>query len=76
VTDIRSEVAGTVTEILVRPGEPVAPDQVLAVLESMKMEIPVAAPSRGTVREIRIVVGDVVDDGDVLLRLDPESVTL
>jgi acetyl-CoA carboxylase biotin carboxyl carrier protein len=37
------------------------------MLESMKMEIPVLAPHAGTVSAIRTAVGDVVQDGDVMV---------
>jgi acetyl-CoA carboxylase biotin carboxyl carrier protein len=40
------------------------------VLESMKMEIPVEAPSAGTVSEIRVGEGDSVEEGDSLAILD------
>ncbi|MGY9024842.1 MAG: biotin/lipoyl-containing protein, partial [Candidatus Nanopelagicales bacterium] len=41
----------------------------LLVLESMKMEIPVLAESAGVVSEFAVVVGDVVNEGDLLVIL-------
>ena len=41
------------------------------LLESMKMEIPVHAEVAGTVTAIRVSVGDVVREGDVLVEIDP-----
>ena len=40
------------------------------LLESMKMEIPMLAERSGTVTAIKVTVGDVVQDGDVLVVLD------
>jgi biotin carboxyl carrier protein len=45
-------------------------DDVLLVLESMKMEIPVMAPVSGTVRELRVKEQDVVKEGQVLAVID------
>jgi acetyl-CoA carboxylase biotin carboxyl carrier protein len=41
------------------------------ILESMKMEMPVEAPEAGTVSAILVKPGASVEEGDVLLRLDP-----
>ena len=43
---------------------------VILIIESMKMEIPVEAPSAGTIREIRAAEGDSIEEGDVLAVLD------
>ena len=45
-------------------------DDVLMVLESMKMEIPVTAPVAGTVREVKVKEQDVVKEGQVLAVID------
>jgi biotin carboxyl carrier protein len=49
----------------------VAADDVLMILESMKMEVPVTAPVAGRVRSIQVVEGSTVQEDDVLLVLDP-----
>ena len=41
------------------------------ILESMKMEIPVTAPAAGTVAEVRVAPDDNVQEGDVVVVLDP-----
>ena len=69
--NVHAEVAAMVTNVLVEPGEMVADGQLLVLLESMKMEIPVAAPRAGVVAEVAVVVGDAVIEGDALLRLTP-----
>ena len=48
------------------PGDTVAEGDALVILESMKMEIPVETPVSGTVREVRVVEGGVVQEGDVI----------
>jgi acetyl-CoA carboxylase biotin carboxyl carrier protein len=61
---------GKIIEVVVEPGSQVQPEDDLVVIESMKMEIPVAAPRAGTVREVRVSEGDTVQEGDVLLIMD------
>jgi len=67
---IRSNMAGVVLEFLVQPGETVAVDQDVVMLESMKMQIPIQATTSGTVKTVKVSAGDFVDDGDVLLELE------
>jgi biotin carboxyl carrier protein len=43
----------------------------VVLLESMKMEIPVLSEHGGTVRDVNVSVGDVVQEGDALVTLDP-----
>jgi acetyl-CoA carboxylase biotin carboxyl carrier protein len=69
--DARAEVSGTVWKVSVAPGDAVDLDQELAVLESMKMEIPVESPVAGTVREVRVRPEDVVSAGAVIAVIDP-----
>ena len=64
-TTIRAEMAATVREVLATEGAQVGPDDVLVVLESMKMEIPVLAEAAGTVTALP-VAGALVQEGDVL----------
>ena len=65
---IKSDVAGTVWQIQVREGDVVEEDQVLIVMESMKMEIPLVAMESGRVVSVLVTEGDVVKEGqDVLL---------
>lgn len=60
-----------VWKVAVRAGDPVAAGDTLVVLESMKMEIPVESPSAGTVSEVRVEEGAVVQEGDVLAVIQP-----
>jgi len=64
--NVVAEVAGKVWKVEARPGAKLAADQVILILESMKMEIPVIAPREGTLAELRVGEGDSVREGDVL----------
>ena len=63
---IKSEIAGTVWKLEARPGDTVETDDILIILESMKMEIPVLAPRKGSVAEFRVSEGEPVTEGQVL----------
>ena len=68
--EIRAEMVASVLQIDVLRGATVTAGQTLLLLESMKMEIPVLAEDAGRVTEIRVSVGDVVQEGDLLVVLD------
>jgi biotin carboxyl carrier protein len=68
---VRADIAANVWKVEVNVGDLVEADQVLAILESMKMEIPVEAPSGGTVAEVLIAEGDTIAEDQPLFRLDP-----
>jgi len=69
MADVRSELAASVFKIEVAVGDRVEEGQPLVVLESMKMEIPVVADRAGTVEEILVSEGEVVEEGAVVARL-------
>jgi biotin carboxyl carrier protein len=64
--EVKSEVTGTVWKLEKRVGDPVEADDEIMILESMKMEIPVPAPTAGTVAEIRVAPEDSVSEGQVV----------
>jgi biotin carboxyl carrier protein len=70
VIEVKAELVGSVWKITSKPGDKVAEDDVLLILESMKMEISVTAPRAGTVREIRVKETEVVKEGQVLVVLE------
>ena len=70
MTEVESEIAGQVWKVETEVGAEVAADDVLVILESMKMEIPVEAPAAGRVAEIRVREGQSVEEGEVLVVLD------
>ena len=69
MTAIVAEMVANVIEVSVEVGASVAAGDAVALLESMKMEIPVIAEQAGTVRAVRVGPGDVVQEGDLLLEL-------
>lgn len=69
MADVPAHITGTVWKIQVTIGQTVASGDVLVILESMKMEMPVEAPEGGVVREIRIKEAQPVNEGDVLIVL-------
>jgi len=58
--------AATVWKVVAKEGDAVGPDDVLLILESMKMEIPVLAETAGTVQSLPVADGALVQEGDVL----------
>ncbi len=64
--EIESEVTGNVWKVEVEAGASVGAGEVLMILESMKMEIPVEAPEAGTVAELRVAVEDSVQEDQVI----------
>jgi acetyl-CoA carboxylase biotin carboxyl carrier protein len=66
VEELRSPMVGRIVEIMIQPGATVGEDDEVLLLESMKMQIPITAPRAGTLREVRVGVGDTVQEGDVL----------
>ena len=64
--EIESEVTGNVWKIQVQSGARVDAGDVLMILESMKMEIPVEAPAAGTVSELRVAEEDAVEEDQVV----------
>lgn len=70
--DVRAPMTGTLLEVRARPGQRVRRDDVLAVLEAMKMEYRLTCPRDGEVAEVSGATGGRVELGDVIVRLRPE----
>jgi len=64
--EVETEVTGNVWKIEKQVGDRVSAEDVIMILESMKMEIPVEAPSAGTIVEIRVKEEDQVDEDQVV----------
>lgn len=69
--DVKSEWPGRVAEIHVAVGDAVQADDEMITIESMKMLTPIAAPAAGRVTELLVEIDQFVDEGAVLVRLDP-----
>ena len=67
---VSAHITGTVVKIEKKAGEPVSPGDVVVVLESMKMEMPIEATESGRVKEVRCTEGQPVSEGDVLLVIE------
>ncbi|WP_421384449.1 biotin/lipoyl-binding carrier protein [Bacillus salacetis] len=68
--EITASMAGTVLNVLVESGADVSSGDTILMLESMKMEIPVEAENSGKVAEVKVNVGDFVNEGDVLVTFE------
>jgi acetyl-CoA carboxylase biotin carboxyl carrier protein len=66
VAEVRAEMVANVWKVVAKQGDAVEDGDTLVILESMKMEIPVVAESSGTVSEVRVEEGQVVQEGDVI----------
>lgn len=64
--EAKAEIVANVWKLVASPGDEVGAGDVIAVLETMKMEIPVLAPSAGTIDEVRVTEGQIVQEGDVI----------
>lgn len=65
-TEIKIPMVGKVIELKVKVGDPVHKKDVIAVMESMKMKIPIYSIVEGVVRELNAQVGQVLNKGHVL----------
>ncbi len=70
VEEIHAEMVSSVWKVLVQPGSQVTAGHTLVILESMKMEIPVLTERAGTVRELHVVEGEVIQEGDLIATVD------
>jgi acetyl-CoA carboxylase biotin carboxyl carrier protein len=68
--EIKSEITGTVWQVKSQPGDRVEEGDVLIVIESMKMEIPVITEDAGTVQEVLVKEKDPVAEGQVVAVID------
>lgn len=64
--EVLAEMVANVWKVVVAQGDAVGAGDPLVILESMKMEIPVESPIAGTVSELRVQEGGVVQEGDVI----------
>ena len=68
MADVKAHVTGTVWKVEVTVGQQFAEGDVLVILESMKMEMPIEAEGDGAVSEILVKPGDSVKEGQTVLR--------
>jgi acetyl-CoA carboxylase biotin carboxyl carrier protein len=66
MADVKAELVGNLWKIVVEVGQQVEEDDTLMILESMKMEIPITTPISGTVKQILVKEGEVVQEGQTV----------
>ncbi|AEW99639.1 biotin/lipoyl-binding carrier protein [Streptantibioticus cattleyicolor] len=66
---ITADLPGSVGKVLVTEGSTVAPGDTLAILEAMKMEIPIEADTAGTVTKLAVQEGDVLKEGSLIVEI-------
>ena len=67
---IHSPMTGRVIEMLVAEGDPVSEGDVVAVVESMKMENEIICDHNGTVSAVRVAEDDAVSEGEALMEVE------
>ncbi len=68
--EVTAELTASVVRVATEVGADVAQGETLLLVESMKMEIPVAAPRAGRVASVHVEQGDIIAEGDVLVVLE------
>jgi len=69
-TEVEAQITGNVWKIEKAVGDALEEEDVILIIESMKMEIPVEAPCQGRLAEIRVAEGDAIEEGSVLAVID------
>jgi biotin carboxyl carrier protein len=66
----RSPISGIVVKVSAQPGQSIQANDVLLVLEAMKMETSITAPIAGKVTRVNVAAGDSVQGGQVLIEFE------
>lgn len=67
---VKAPIVGTIIQVKVAPGDVVTMNQVVLVMEAMKMETNVASPFAGKVKAVCTATGEAVKAGQVLIELE------
>jgi len=67
---VTSEIAGQVWKVVASIGDALAEDDVIIILESMKMEIPVLAPRAGKLAALHVSEGGMISEDQVVAELE------
>ena len=70
--DIKAHITGTVWKVEVQVGEQVDEEDIVMILESMKMEMPIEADFDGTVTAVHAVEGQAIAEGDPILDIEED----
>jgi len=63
---VTAPMVGKIVDIKVKVGDRVQEDDEIAILEAMKMEMPIVAPTSGVIKEIRVSVGQTCEADAIL----------
>ena len=66
MAEVRAEMVANVWKVVATEGDQVEDGDILVILESMKMEIPVLAEAPGILTKLHVAEGDVVQEGDLI----------
>ncbi|MFW2436791.1 MAG: acetyl-CoA carboxylase biotin carboxyl carrier protein subunit [Parvibaculales bacterium] len=69
---ITSEIAGQVWKLLAQQGDELAADAPIVILESMKMEIPILAPTAGKIIELHVAEEDMVAEDQLICVIESQ----
>lgn len=69
MADIKAPMGGKIIKVTVNVGDKVTEDDEVAVLEAMKMEMPIVAEEDGTVAEVKVAAGQTVEAEQVIVVL-------
>jgi len=69
-TPVTAPMVGKILKVEKKVGERVEEDDVVIVMEAMKMEIPVVAPASGVIKEIKVSPGDAVETEQALAEIE------
>lgn len=67
---VQASMSGSIWKLQVKEGDMVKSGDVVIILESMKMEIPIEAPKDGKVTKVNIAEGDFVQESDVVIEIE------
>ncbi|MGH2751321.1 MAG: biotin/lipoyl-binding carrier protein [Actinomycetota bacterium] len=68
--EVLADMVANVWKVIVATGDDVGEGDTICILESMKMEIPVEATVAGTISELNVTEGGVVQEGDLIAVID------
>lgn len=66
MAEVKAELVGNLWKVVTQVGQQVEEDDTLMILESMKMEIPITSPITGTITQILVTEGEVVQEGQTV----------
>ena len=69
-TTVEAPMVGKILKIEKNPGDHVDEDEVIIVMEAMKMEIPIVAPVSGTLKELKVSAGEAVEAEQTLALIE------